>query len=152
MPPTQTAQTVTPNLYHVSGHHHDAYQDSHPSKSFRGDKIRAVECDLGTLVSVTLRSTPDVGSTSLSLFVPRTRIKHKITLAVEGALYEKLIALEGLGPFEEPHSMAECAWPGKQLSKHRSPSSVSSAERPVALRAGSARAQHGCAAGAHEAP
>jgi len=86
MPPATT--TVTPNLYHLSGHHLHvtyatsgidgkpsmSYQDAHQSKSFRGDEIRAVECDLGTLVSVTLRMTPDVGSTSLSLFVPRIRI------------------------------------------------------------------------------
>ena len=50
------------------------YQDSHQAKSFRGDEIRAMECDLGTLVSVTLRMTVDVGSTSFSLFVPRMRI------------------------------------------------------------------------------
>lgn len=94
--PTQTPQTVTPNLYHLSGHHLHvtyatssldgkptmSYQDAHQSKSFRGDEIRAVECDLGTLVSVTLRSTPDVGSTSLSLFVPRMRITAGTTASV----------------------------------------------------------------------
>lgn len=83
-----TGPTVTPNLYHLSGEHLHVtyspssidgkptltYQDSHQSKSFKGNDIRTVECDLGTLVSITLRATPDVGSTSLSLLIPRMRI------------------------------------------------------------------------------
>jgi hypothetical protein len=55
------------------------YQDTHESKSFRGDEIRVVECDLGALISVTLRMTVDVGSTSLSLFLPRMRIHQGST-------------------------------------------------------------------------
>jgi hypothetical protein len=80
--------TVTPNLYHLSGHHLHVtyspagidgrptmtYQDAHQSKSFKGEDIRTVESDLGTLVSVTLRMTPDVGSTTLSVIIPRIRI------------------------------------------------------------------------------
>ncbi|HEX2690339.1 MAG TPA: hypothetical protein VHN14_27175 [Kofleriaceae bacterium] len=50
------------------------YQDPHEGKSFHGDEIRTVECDLGVLVSVTLRMTVDAGSTSLSVFIPRMRI------------------------------------------------------------------------------
>lgn len=92
----QAPTTVTPNLYHLNGHHLQvtyatsgidgkptmSYHDAHQSKSFRGDEIRAVECDLGTLVSVTLRMMPDVGSTSLSLFVPRMRIAPGSTAAI----------------------------------------------------------------------
>lgn len=88
MPQNVTPQNVTPNLYHIHGQHLHmtyattsldgqpilTYQDSHQGKTFRGDEIRAIECDLGTLVSVTLRMTIDVGSTSLSLFIPRMRI------------------------------------------------------------------------------
>ena len=80
--------TVTPNLYQLRGQHlhvtytttsfdgHPtlSYQDAHQAKSFRGDEIRTEECDLGTLVSVTLRMTVDVGSTSFSLFIPRMRV------------------------------------------------------------------------------
>jgi len=80
--------TVTPNLYELSGKHLHVtytttsidghatltYQDAHQGKSFRGDEIRAVECDLGTLVSVTLRMTVDTGSTGFSVFIPRMRI------------------------------------------------------------------------------
>ena len=58
------------------------YQDAHHGKSFRGDEIRAVECDLGTLVSVTLRMTVDAGSTSLGLVIPRMRINQGEHVAV----------------------------------------------------------------------
>lgn len=88
--------TVTPNLYQLSGHHLHVtysptsftgkptmtYQDSHQSKSFTGDEIRTVECDLGTLVSVTLRMTVDVGSTTLSVVIPRMRISPASVAAV----------------------------------------------------------------------
>lgn len=90
------ANTVTPNMYQLSGHHlhvsftttgidgkpHLTYQDAHQSKSFRGDEIRVVECDLGTLVSVTLRMTVDMGSTSFSLLIPRMQITQGTTAAV----------------------------------------------------------------------
>jgi hypothetical protein len=96
MPQTQTTPTVTPNLYQLSGHHlhvtysptgidgkpHMTYQDTHQSKSFKGDEIRAVECDLGYLVSITLRLTVDVGSTTLSVLIPRMRISPTSVAAV----------------------------------------------------------------------
>lgn len=82
------ANTVAPNMFQLSGHHLHVtytttsitgqptltYQDPHLAKSFRGDDIRTVECDLGTLVSVTLRMTVDMGSTTFSLFIPRMQI------------------------------------------------------------------------------
>jgi hypothetical protein len=84
------APTVTPNLFQLSGSHIHitytttgidgkptlTYQDPHQGKSFRGDEIRTVECDLGSLVSVTLRTTIDSGTTSLSVFIPRMRINQ----------------------------------------------------------------------------
>lgn len=96
MPQPQNTPTVTPNLYQLSGHHlhvtyspsgidgkpHMTYQDTHQSKSFKGDEIRAVECDLGTLVSVTLRITVDVGSTTLSVLIPRMRVSPVSAAAV----------------------------------------------------------------------
>jgi hypothetical protein len=96
MPQPQATPTVTPNLYQLSGHHLHVtyspsgvdgkptltYQDAHQSKSFKGDEIRPVECDLGTLVSVTLRMTVDVGSTTLSVIIPRMRISPTSVAAV----------------------------------------------------------------------
>jgi hypothetical protein len=92
----QAQPSVTPNLYHLTGHRLHvtystssidgkpmlSYQDAHEHKSFRGDEIRTVECDLGTLVSVTLQMTVDVGSTSLSLLIPRMQIHAGTSAAV----------------------------------------------------------------------
>lgn len=89
-------QTVVPNLYQLSGQHLHitfsttsldgsptmTYQDAHQGKSFRGDDIRVVECDLGKLVSVTLRRIPDMGSTSFSLFIPHMQIDQGTSASV----------------------------------------------------------------------
>jgi len=88
---------VTPNSYQLSGPHLHVsytttsisgkptmtYQDAHEGRSFIGDEIRTVECDLGTLVSVTLRLTPDAGATSFSLVIPHMRITQGTTGAVQ---------------------------------------------------------------------
>lgn len=90
-------QLVTPNLYHCSGQHihvtytpagidgkpHFTYQDAHQTKSFKGDEVRIVECDLGKLISVTLRMTVDTGSTSFSMFIPRMQISEGTTAAMQ---------------------------------------------------------------------
>jgi hypothetical protein len=89
-------QTVTPNLYHLTGHQLHityatsgidgkpslTYQDTHAARAFRGDEIRSVECDLGTLVSVTLQMTPDLGSTTLSVLIPRMRVSQGTSATV----------------------------------------------------------------------
>jgi len=80
--------TKTPNLYHLHGKDLEVsyttttiagqpaltVQDSQGLQSFGHNEIRVVPCDLGTLVSITLRTTADAGSTSLSLFIPEVRI------------------------------------------------------------------------------
>ncbi len=58
----------------IDGKPHLSYQDPVWSLSFSGDEIRKVECDLGTVVSVTIVRTVDAGSTSFSLFVPRVNL------------------------------------------------------------------------------
>lgn len=82
--------TVTPNLFQLRGSHLHVtyattgidgrpsltYQDAHLGKSYRGEDVRVVECDVGSLVSVTLRMTVDMGSTSFSLLIPRMRISQ----------------------------------------------------------------------------
>lgn len=87
---------TTPNLFQLSGHHLHVsysttgidgkprltYQDAHRALSFVGDQIRVVECDVGHLVSVTLQMTPDSGSTSLSVLVPRVVLVDNAAQAV----------------------------------------------------------------------
>jgi hypothetical protein len=89
--------TVTPNLYHCSGQHihvtytpagidgqpHLTYQDGQQTKSFKGNEVRIVDCDLGKLISVTLRLTVDSGSTSFSLVIPRMQIFEGTTVPMQ---------------------------------------------------------------------
>jgi hypothetical protein len=55
----------------IDGKPRFTYQDPIRTLSFQGDDIRKVECDLGTVVSVTIVRTVDAGSTTFSLLVPR---------------------------------------------------------------------------------
>jgi hypothetical protein len=90
------AQRMTPDLYQLTGSHIHityttssidgtptmTYQDPYQGMSFSEDELRTVECDLGTLVSVTLRMTVDTGSTSLSVLIPRVRIEQGTIAAI----------------------------------------------------------------------
>ncbi len=58
----------------IDGKPHMTYQDAFRSLSFQGDEIRKVDCDLGTVVSVTIVRTIDAGSTSFSVLVPRVNL------------------------------------------------------------------------------
>jgi hypothetical protein len=51
-----------------------SYQDASQSRSFAGPEIQVVETELGQIVSVVLRLTPDSGSTTFSLMVPRVNL------------------------------------------------------------------------------
>lgn len=54
------------------------YQDAHLSHAFRGDEVRTVDvADLGTVVSVTLVMTVDIGSTTFSLLVPDVQLPEQ---------------------------------------------------------------------------
>jgi hypothetical protein len=79
---------TAPNLFQLSGNNlhinystsgidakpHFNYQDAQQNLSFSGNDIRAVECDLGTLVSVTIQRTIDSGSTSFSVLIPKVNL------------------------------------------------------------------------------
>lgn len=89
-------QGLAPNQYHLhgggiqvsyfpggsgpviadKGRLHFTYQDAHHSLAFYGgDDVRTVEvADLGTVVSVTVVRTVDIGYTSFSLLVPRVQL------------------------------------------------------------------------------
>jgi hypothetical protein len=85
----QALQPVQPNLFtlaggglHITfsttgidGRPHLTYQDPQRALSFIGDQISIDEVpDLGQVVSVTLVLTPDSGSTTFSLLVPRVQL------------------------------------------------------------------------------
>jgi hypothetical protein len=54
----------------IEGKPHLSYQDAHQTLSFRGDEIRAVATEIGTLVTVFLVRSVDTGSTTFSLLIP----------------------------------------------------------------------------------
>jgi hypothetical protein len=58
----------------IDGQPHLSYQDAFRALNFQGNEIRTVECDLGTVVSVTILRTVDAGSTSFSILVPRVNL------------------------------------------------------------------------------
>lgn len=85
---------VSPNQYHLSGGGltisyfpdglgpigpagatHLVYQDAHRSLRFPANAVRTVDVpDVGTLVSVTIQESIDIGSTSFSLIVPAVHL------------------------------------------------------------------------------
>ena len=115
-----TQPTRTPNQYHLHGggiqvsYFPDGegpltqrgpvvltYQDEHRSLAFRRDDVRTVEVtDLGTIVSVTLVMTVDVGSTSFSLLVPHVQLpggQSSVAIQTEGitTIHRAFVALIG---------------------------------------------------------
>jgi hypothetical protein len=116
--PTQPTQT--PNQYHLHGdgiqvsYFPDGegpltqrgpvvltYQDEHQSLAFRREDVRTVEvADLGTIVSVTLVMTVDMGSTTFSLLVPHVQLpggESSVTIHTEGitTIHRAFVALIG---------------------------------------------------------
>lgn len=52
------------------------YQDRQRTLQFSGSEIRHVDCDAGTLVSVTTFMTVDTGATAFSLLIPRVTLQN----------------------------------------------------------------------------
>lgn len=52
------------------GHPTLSYKDAKQALSFKGPEIRVVPTEIGGLVTVTLKMTVDVGSTSFSFLIP----------------------------------------------------------------------------------
>ena len=79
-----------PNLYQLHGHHLHItystssidgkprllYHDPFQTLQFSGDQIRTLDSEIGTLVTVTTRLTPDFGSTSFTLMVPQVNLEQ----------------------------------------------------------------------------
>jgi hypothetical protein len=79
-----------PNLYDLHGHHlhitysttsidgkpRFQYHDNFQTLEFSGDQIRTLDSEIGTLVTVTIRLTPDLGSTTFTLLVPQVNLNQ----------------------------------------------------------------------------
>ena len=70
----------------IDGKPHLSYQDPTRSLALTGDQIRQVEGDLGAVVSVTIVTTSDAGSTSFSLLVPHVNVPPfgSVSISTEG--------------------------------------------------------------------
>jgi hypothetical protein len=115
-----TPQTVTPNQYHLHGGGIQVsyfprgsgpitrggplvltYQDEHRSLPFYRDDVRTVDvADLGMIVSVTLVTTPGVGSTTFSLLVPQVQLpggEDSVDIKTEGitTIHRSLVGVIG---------------------------------------------------------
>ncbi|QBR71375.1 hypothetical protein CU048_08875 [Beijerinckiaceae bacterium] len=107
-----TLKTQKPNLFELSGYglqvtyslssfegppqfnFHDATQ----SKLFKGDQIRTVETELGTLVSVTINLTVDSGSTTFTLVVPSVNLRGTESVQIETVGITTLHKTSIIGP------------------------------------------------------
>jgi hypothetical protein len=91
-----TTEKLSPNLFElrgkqlhvtystsgIDGKANFTYQDAHQTLSFRGEEIRAVETEIGTLVSVFISRTIDRGSTTFSILIPTINLDATHTAAV----------------------------------------------------------------------
>jgi hypothetical protein len=71
---------------YIDGKPHFAYTDGHRALFFEGDAIRALQSELGLLVSVTIFQTVDAGSTSFTLLVPAVNLdeSNQASITTEG--------------------------------------------------------------------
>ena len=53
------------------------YQDAHISHQFAGNQINVVQTNIGSLVTVVLRLTPDLGSTTFSVLIPIVNLSNE---------------------------------------------------------------------------
>jgi hypothetical protein len=59
------------------------YQDAHQTLQFNDQEIRKVSTDLGEEVTVTIRLTVDVGSTTFTLIIPNIALELKQHIHVQ---------------------------------------------------------------------
>jgi hypothetical protein len=58
----------------VDGSPRFRYEEGSETRDFKGKEIRTEETELGTLVTVTTKLTPDRGSTTFTLLIPRINL------------------------------------------------------------------------------
>lgn len=55
------------------------YNDGHHIRTFKGPEVRALDTEIGRLVSVTIREAVDTGSTSYSVLIPVVNLADRST-------------------------------------------------------------------------
>jgi hypothetical protein len=99
--------TVSLALNGFDGKPHFSYQDSHQSLNFTGDEITIEQTALGTLATVTLVRTVDLGDTTFTLLVPGVNLlgatSHVIHTAGITTMHRTTIAGLGHGQLTTYH-------------------------------------------------
>jgi hypothetical protein len=67
-------RTISLTTSGFDGKPHLSYHDAHRTLSFSGDDITFEETALGTLATVILQRTPDIGDTSFTAVIPRVNL------------------------------------------------------------------------------
>lgn len=118
---TTTDVIVAPNLFDLTGKElavtlaqsgidgkpHFTYQDEHQSLTFSGDEITFEETQLGSLATVVIIRTVDLGDTTFTLLVPRMNLvggNHHIDTVGITALHRTSIAGIGHGQLTSYHT------------------------------------------------
>ena len=99
--------TVTLALSGIDGKPHFQYQDIHRALQFTGDEITIEDTALGTLASVVIVRTVDVGSTVFTLLVPQVNLagatSHVISTIGVTAMHRTTIGGLGHGQLTSYH-------------------------------------------------
>ena len=87
------------------------YQDASQTLQFNEQQLRRFSTDLGELVSVTIRMTVDMGSTTFTLVVPDVQVPGEQTVPVETlgitTVHRFLFPTPGSVPQRETYSVTE---------------------------------------------
>jgi hypothetical protein len=77
---------VTYSTTSIDGKPRFAYHDAHRALNFTGDEIRTTSTEIGTLVTVTLVRTVDVGFTTFTVLIPSINLEgtHPASISTEG--------------------------------------------------------------------
>jgi len=77
---------ITYSTTSIDGKPRFGYQDASQTLTFEGNQIRTVTTEIGILVTVTIHSTPDSGSTTFTLLVPTVNLgpSNQASIHTEG--------------------------------------------------------------------
>lgn len=95
VPPPPSQQSKVPFIPRPSLRYVDA--KTNLTLDFSGDQVRLVATEIGTLVSVTIRSTVDTGSTLFTLLVPKVNLPNTDEVSISTYGVRTDVAL-GTGP------------------------------------------------------
>ncbi|ATB37201.1 hypothetical protein CYFUS_002622 [Cystobacter fuscus] len=107
--PETSAEPLTPNDFElegwdasvhfsttsITGEPRFDYQDCRRKVNVRGEDIRLVETEVGTLVTVTLEPDADAGELLFSVLIPRARVdgpERKVLIETQGFITRSCLA------------------------------------------------------------